>query len=213
MDDMPEGQTGARVDGAGTATDDASDVVDSAGNAIMDAAIRLLADGGLTAFTTDRLAAEARVSKTTIYRRWADKKAIFRAVLDRWGARAEVDDLGDFLVELDQWYADRQAKYNRAGFRLVAASLMEVAAHDLEVGEAMYADRRASWTTMREVLARAIERGEIDDDIDVDHLEQFFLGPIYYRALVDGQELDDATIAAFRRLALSAVGYDPNRTR
>jgi AcrR family transcriptional regulator len=210
---MPEGQTGARVDGAGTATDDASDVVDSAGNAIMDAAIRLLADGGLTAFTTDRLAAEARVSKTTIYRRWADKKAIFRAVLDRWGARAEVDDLGDFLVELDQWYADRQAKYNRAGFRLVAASLMEVAAHDLEVGEAMYADRRASWTTMREVLARAIERGEIDDDIDVDHLEQFFLGPIYYRALVDGQELDDATIAAFRRLALSAVGYDPNRTR
>ena len=210
---MPEAQTGARVDGAGTATDDASDVVDSAGNAIMDAAIRLLADGGLTAFTTDRLAAEARVSKTTIYRRWADKKAIFRAVLDRWGARAEVDDLGDFLVELDQWYADRQAKYNRAGFRLVAASLMEVAAHDLEVGEAMYADRRASWTTMREVLARAIERGEIDDDIDVDHLEQFFLGPIYYRALVDGQELDDATIAAFRRLALSAVGYDPNRTR
>ena len=210
---MPEGQTGAREDGAGTATDDASDVVDSAGDAIMDAAIRLLADGGLTAFTTDRLAAEARVSKTTIYRRWADKKAIFRAVLDRWGARAEVDDLGDFLVELDQWYADRQAKYNRAGFRLVAASLMEVAAHDLEVGEAMYADRRASWTTMREVLARAIERGEIDDDIDVDHLEQFFLGPIYYRALVDGQELDDATIAAFRRLALSAVGYDPNRTR
>ena len=201
------------MDGAGTATGDASDVVDSAGNAIMDAAIRLLADGGLTAFTTDRLAAEARVSKTTIYRRWADKKAIFRAVLDRWGARAEVDDLGDFLVELDQWYADRQAKYNRAGFRLVAASLMEVAAHDLEVGEAMYADRRASWTTMREVLARAIERGEIDDDIDVDHLEQFFLGPIYYRALVDGQELDDATIAAFRRLALSAVGYDPNRTR
>ena len=210
---MPEGRTDARVGGAGTATGDASDVVDSAGNAIMDAAIRLLADGGLTAFTTDRLAAEARVSKTTIYRRWADKKAIFRAVLDRWGARAEVDDLGDFLVELDQWYADRQAKYNRAGFRLVAASLMEVAAHDLEVGEAMYADRRASWTTMREVLARAIERGEIDDDIDVDHLEQFFLGPIYYRALVDGQELDDATIAAFRRLALSAVGYDPNRTR
>ncbi len=210
---MPEGRTDARVGGAGTATGDASDVVDSAGNAIMDAAIRLLADGGLTAFTTDRLAAEARVSKTTIYRRWADKKAIFRAVLDRWGARAEVEDLGDFLVELDQWYADRQAKYNQAGFRPVAASLMEVAAHDPEIGEAMSADRRASWTTMREVLARAIERGEIDDDIDVDHLEQFFLGPIYYRALIDGQELDDATIAAFRRLALSAVGYDPNRTR
>lgn len=34
---------------------------DPAGDAILDAALRLIADGGLTAFTTDRLAAEARV--------------------------------------------------------------------------------------------------------------------------------------------------------
>jgi hypothetical protein len=84
---------------------------------------------------------------------------------------------------------------------------MEVSTHDPEIGAAMAADRRSSWNTMREVLARAIDRGEIDGDIDIDHLEQFFLGPIYYRAVLDGQELDDDTIAAFRRLALAAVGY------
>ena len=182
--------------------------VDPGGDAILDAAIRLLADGGLASFTTDRLASEARVSKTSIYRRWSDKKAIFRAVMDRWGARAVVDDLGDFAAELDQWYADRRATYNAEGFRPVAVSLMEVSTHDPEIGAAMDADRRSSWNTMREVLARAIDRGEIDDDIDIDHLEQFFLGPIYYRAVLDGQELDDDTIAAFRRLALAAVGYD-----
>ena len=182
--------------------------VDPGGEAILDAAIRLLADGGLASFTTDRLASEARVSKTSIYRRWSDKKAIFRAVMDRWGARAVVDDLGDFAAELDQWYADRRATYNAEGFRPVAVSLMEVSTHDPEIGAAMAADRRSSWNTMREVLARAIDRGEIDDDIDIDHLEQFFLGPIYYRAVLDGQELDDDTIAAFRRLALAAVGYD-----
>ena len=182
--------------------------VDPGGEAILDAAIRLLADGGLASFTTDRLASEARVSKTSIYRRWSDKKAIFRAVMDRWGARAVVDDLGDFAAELDQWYADRRATYDAEGFRPVAVSLMEVSTHDPEIGAAMAADRRSSWNTMREVLARAIDRGEIDDDIDIDHLEQFFLGPIYYRAVLDGQELDDDTIAAFRRLALAAVGYD-----
>tara|TARA_B100000809_G_scaffold172520_1_gene169800 strand:- start:734 stop:1321 length:588 start_codon:yes stop_codon:yes gene_type:complete len=182
--------------------------VDPGGDAILDAAIRLLADGGLASFTTDRLASEARVSKTSIYRRWSDKKAIFRAVMDRWGARAVVDDLGDFAAELDQWYADRRATYDAEGFRPVAVSLMEVSTHDPEIGAAMAADRRSSWNTMREVLARAIDRGEIDDDIDIDHLEQFFLGPIYYRAVLDGQELDDDTIAAFRRLALAAVGYD-----
>jgi hypothetical protein len=64
---------------------------------------------------------------------------------------------------------------------------------------------------MREVLARAIDRGEIDGDIDIDHLEQFFLGPIYYRAVLDGQELDDDTIAAFRRLALAHNGPTPQQ--
>ena len=182
--------------------------VDPGGEAILDAAIRLLANGGLASFTTDRLASEARVSKTSIYRRWSDKKAIFRAVMDRWGARAVVDDVGDFAAELDQWYADRRATYKAEGFRAVAVSLMEVSTHDPEIGAAMAADRRSSWSTMREVLARAIDRGEIDGDIDIDRLEQFFLGPIYYRAVLDGQELDDDTIAAFRRLALAAVGYD-----
>ena len=184
---------------------------DPAGDAILDAALRMLADGGLTAFTTDRLASEARVSKTSIYRRWSDKKAIFQAVMEHWGGRAHVEDQGDFAAELDHWYADRQAKYNQPGFRQIAASLLEVSAHDPEVGEAMAADRHATWTTMREILFRAIQRGEIDADIEVEHLEQFFLGPIYYRAVLDGQPLDDSTIADFRRLALAAVGYNQNR--
>jgi len=208
---MPEGRTGARVDVAGAMPGGVSDVSDPAGDAILDAALLLLADGGLSAFTTARLASQARVSKTSIYRRWPDKAAIFRAVMERWGGRAQVEDLGDFVAELDHWYADRQAKYNAAGFRQVAASLLEVAAHDPEVGEALAADRHATWTTMREILGRAIQRGEIDADVDMDHLEQFLLGPIYYRSVLDGQPLDDSSVAAFRRLALAAVGYNPNR--
>ena len=197
-----------RVEDGDGVTDTAPSRGDPAGDAILDAAIRLLADGGLTAFTTARLASEARVSKTSIYRRWSDKKAIFRAVMEHWGGRAHVEDQGDFAAELDLWYADRQAKYNAAGFRQIAASLLEVAAHDADVGEAMAADRRARWTTMREILIRAIQRGEIDADVEIDHLEQFFLGPIYYRAVLDGQPLDDSTIADFRRLVMAAVGYD-----
>jgi AcrR family transcriptional regulator len=198
----------ARVEDGDGVIDTAAVRADPAGDAILDAALRLLADGGLTAFTTDRLASEARVSKTSIYRRWSDKKAVFRAVMQHWGGRAHVEDQGDFAAELDHWYADRQAKYNQAGFRQVAASLLEVAAHDPDVGEAMDADRHATWTTMREILVRAIQRGEIDADVEVGHLEQFFLGRIYYHAVLEGQPLDDSTIADFRRLALAAVGYD-----
>lgn len=186
---------------------------DSAGQSILDSAIRLLADGGLTTFTIDRLASEARVSKTSIYRRWPDKKAIFRAVLDRWGRRAEVADVGDFALELDQWYRDRQSTYNEPGFRQVAASLAELAAHDRDIGAAMAADRHSSWNTVRQILQRAIDRGEITGVVDIEHLEQFFLGPIYYRTLLDGQDLDDDTIETFCRLALVALGYENGKHR
>ena len=73
---------------------------DPGGVAILDAAMRLLADGGLTAFTTDRLAAEAHVSKSSIYRRWPDKKAIFLALMHQWASRAEVEDQGLSLIHI-----------------------------------------------------------------------------------------------------------------
>ncbi len=193
-------------------TDPGSGAVDDpAGVSILDAAMRLLAEGGLTAFTTDRLASMARVSKSSIYRRWPDKKSVFLALMHQWSQRAEVDESGDLRAELAQWYADRQRAYNQPGFREVAASLLELGAHDQEIGEAMAAYRRSSWNTMRGILTRAVERGELPGAIDLEHLEQFFLGPIYFRAVLEGQEIDDATIADFQRLSLAALGLGAGR--
>ena len=181
---------------------------DLGGVAILDAAMRLLADGGLTAFTTDRLAAEARVSKSSIYRRWPDKKAIFLALMHQWASRAEVEDQGGLVPELDQWFADRQRVYNESGFRQVAASLVELSAHDPEIGEALSRYRRSTWNTLREILNRAVDRNEIAEGFDVDHLEQFLLGPIYYRSVLEGLEVDDASLATFRNLSLTALGIE-----
>ena len=181
---------------------------DQGGVAILDAAMRLLADGGLTAFTTDRLAAEASVSKSSIYRRWPDKKAIFLALMHQWASRAEVEDHGGLVPELDQWFADRQRVYNESGFRQVAASLVELSAHDPEIGEALGRYRRSTWNTLREILNRAVDRDEIADGFDVDHLEQFLLGPMYYRSVLEGLEVDDASVSAFRNLSLTALGFE-----
>lgn len=179
---------------------------DPAGASILDAAMRLLAEGGLTAFTTDRLASTARVSKSSIYRRWPDKQSIFLALMKQWGQRAEVDETGDLRAEMAQWYADRQRTYNSPGFREVSASLVELAAHDREIDEVLGAYRRSTWNTMRGILKRAIDRGEIAAGEDLERIEQFFLGPLYFRAVLEGQEIDDVTMADFQRLALAAVG-------
>ncbi|MDG2426781.1 MAG: TetR/AcrR family transcriptional regulator [Acidimicrobiales bacterium] len=190
-----------------SASDSASD---PAGAAILGAAVRILADGGLSAFTTDRLAAEARVSKTSIYRRWPDKKAIFRAVLSYWVRRAEVEDVGHLGRELEAWYADRQGEYNTPGWRAITTSVSELATHDPDIGEAMAVDRRATWNTLRHILQRAIGRGDISGEFDIDHLEQFLIGPIHYLGVLDDQPIDDEAIKTFRLLAIRALGYqDP----
>ena len=67
-----------------TGSPGADSLDDPAGASILDAAMRLLAEGGLAAFTTDRLASTARVSKSSIYRRWPDKKSIFLALMKQW---------------------------------------------------------------------------------------------------------------------------------
>ena len=42
----------------------------------------------------------------------------------------------------------------------------------------------------------------------MDHLEQFLLGPIYYRSVLEGLEVDDASLATFRNLSLTALGIE-----
>ncbi|MBJ32175.1 MAG: hypothetical protein CL466_12340 [Acidimicrobiaceae bacterium] len=180
---------------------------DDAGAQILDAAVRMLAYGGLSGFTIDRLAAEARVSKTSIYRRWPDKMAIFRAVMGYWGRRAEVSDVGHLGRELQAWYVDRQAFYNGPGWRAVAASVMELAAHAPEIGEAMAAYQRATWDTLRRILQRGIDRGDLDEGLDLDLLEQFLIGPIYYRGILGGLEITDEVVDGFLHLVLRALGY------
>ena len=207
-DDDSVKTVGAAAPTTGGEADRSRDGTDDPGGAqILDAAVRMLADGGLSGFTTDRLAAEARVSKTSIYRRWPDKMAIFLAVMGHWGRRAQVSDVGHLGRELESWYADRQALYNTPGWRAVAASVMELATHDTEIGEAMADDRRATWNTLRGILQRGIDRGDLSPDLDVDLLEQFMVGPIYYRGILEGQEITDEAVEGFLSLAVRPLGY------
>jgi len=89
----------------------------------------------------------------------------------------------------------------------VASSVMELASHDTDIGEAMAADRRATWNTLQRILQRGIDRGDLGPDFDVELLEQFLLGPLYYRGILDGQEITDEATAAFLQLAIRALGY------
>ncbi len=173
--------------------------------AILDAAEVLLADRGVAGFTTDALAAEARVSKSTIYNRWSSKDEIYVALVDHAVGAAQVDDMGSLEAEIEAWFADRVALYETRGFRRITASLIEVASHNRDVDLAMARTQTHDHNTIMQIIERAQDRGEVDPAWDVSLLKEFFLGPITYRFLLDAGPMDAAVVEQLRRLALTAL--------
>jgi hypothetical protein len=74
-------------------------------------------------------------------------------------------------------------------------SLVDAAARDPELArlhsEAV-AERRRPLT---DVLERGIERGELPADLDIDHAVAVLAGPLFYRAMVSRERLDEDVVA------------------
>jgi AcrR family transcriptional regulator len=105
--------------GPGRPRDGANDV------AILDATERLLGRRGYEAMTVDQVAAEAGVSKPTIYLRYRSKRDLVAAMIDRLRPPLPDESTGSVardlvaLIEMEREWVDRH------GLRIVAAVLLE----------------------------------------------------------------------------------------
>jgi AcrR family transcriptional regulator len=161
--------------------------------AILDAANELLEERGFVDLTMDEVAQRAGVSKPTIYRRWPTKGTlVFEAFSGDFLARQPVPNTGtfrgDFLAALRAW--TRLVKGTVTG-RTLTGLLAEVQ-RDPELAE-VWRERfigpvRAQHRTMVE---RAVERGEISADTDLDVVLDLLYGPAYHRLLQSHLPLSD----------------------
>jgi AcrR family transcriptional regulator len=158
---------------------------ESAHRAILAAANRLLEQIGFHDLSVEAIAAEAGVSKATIYRWWPNKAAVVMdAFLAATGpqlsfppdlpARESVRAQMRTLVDV----------FNAGAGRTVAALLGEAQA-DPDLAEAF----RARWianrrTIAREILAHGIATGELRPDCDLEVALDSLYGPLYFRLLV-----------------------------
>jgi AcrR family transcriptional regulator len=128
----------------------------------------------------ERVAASARVNKTTVYRRWPNRRALVTAAVARMSTRfrdVPLPDTGnlenDLVLAFTLRFAFGRRLEGRAWARLLAErQSSEVAAI---IGEALR-ERGGEWKVM---VQRAIQRGELPAGTDAD----FLLGLI--RSVVD----------------------------
>jgi AcrR family transcriptional regulator len=162
--------------------------------AILAAAMELLLAQGLRAMSMDEVAERAGVSKATIYRWWDSKDLLaLDALSAEWapGRAAERDTgslRGDLLAQFRPWLR----QLNEKPFGRVIAGLIAQAQTDPEFAvlyrEHFVQPRRDA---TRPMLLRAIERGEIAPDTDLDVALDLLYGPIYHRLLHGHAPLND----------------------
>jgi AcrR family transcriptional regulator len=167
---------------------------EAARRAILDAAAELMLAHGLTEVTMDAVAERAGVSKATIYRWWPTKESLALDALHAEWAAAQPDARdtgtlrGDLLALLRPWA--RRAG-SRPYARIIAGLITQAHADPAFAAEYHQRFVEPRREQARAVFRRAIDRGEIPPETDIEVALDMIYGPFYHRLLHRHAPLND----------------------
>ncbi len=148
--------------------------------AILQAALSGLSDLGYDRLTMDEIAARARASKNTIYRRWSSKASLVVDAVLSWReqvAPTTVADTGSLEGDLEAMAAAAQDFDESADQQLgVIVGLIGAAWRDAELMTALSGLFEVPRQIVLEVLTRAVERGEVIEECDIELIADALIG-------------------------------------
>ncbi len=169
----------------------------SVDDAIAKATRALLAERGFAGMSVESVARRAGVGKPAIYRRFRDKSELVASAVSRQLPRLEPPDLGDARAEL--WRAVQQGlpADGPAYVGLIGGLIAEQGRHP----ELIRAFRDSILLPRRETVKRIVERGrqrgEIRSDIDPDTAVDLMAGPFLARVFAGLETGAEWRAAAF----------------
>ncbi|UMG93143.1 TetR/AcrR family transcriptional regulator [Nocardioides sp. TF02-7] len=156
---------------------------------ILEATLEVLGESGYDRLTMDAVAARAKASKATLYRRWNGKAAL---VIDALCSHKEweedrVPDTGSLADDLRGAFCGMGGLTDVNTLAVLGAVLTAIG-RDGEFAEAFRRDFIApKEAASRRIFERAVERGEISADVDLDIIVPALPGIILHRALFLGE--------------------------
>lgn len=185
---------------------------------ILDAALEVLAETGYDGMTIDMVAARAKAGKATLYRRWPSKSEL---VLDAVACMkaADIDhsrlpDTGTLRGDLIAMIKAPSIKDGEKKLK-VMAGLISMLSRNPELADAANAaivEPRASAT--RILMRRAVERGEISADSDIETLSLISSSMAAYRVLILRTPVDrEFLLSLIDGVVLPAVGLGRQREK
>jgi len=163
---------------------------------ILQAALEILTEVGFDKLTMDAVAARAKASKATLYRRWSGKVQLVIEALHHTKTQEDHED-----VDTGSLRGDLQASYCGMGGLddpqtvSVMSAVVTAVARDPEFAEAFRRDIIGpKLDSTKSIWQRARERGEIRDDVDLSLIEPALAGVVLHRVFVLGETPDQNLI-------------------
>ena len=173
--------------------------------AIIRATTALLTDEGYASLTVSKVAARARASKSTIYRRWPTKEHLVIEAFNRWPPLTP-HDKGDVLSDLVDLFRQFLRILHRPPSNAIMPTLVAERAHNpalAAVFDPLMQRRRDPAYT---VLNRAIERGELPRDTDLELAVDALMGFTVLRMYFIPGNLSMTSIRKFLVVLLRGLG-------
>lgn len=177
----------------------------AAEQAILKATLKILSEGGYPALTIDRVAATARASKTTIYRRWKTKEHLVLAVFDQLPMAVPV--AGPSLeADLIALFGQFSKIMHDSPLRGVLPMLTAECIDNPSLSAALIKVNDQRREPIRHVLRHAIGRGELPPDTDIELAIDVIQGAIAIRLYFLLDRLSEEWIRGLVRLLLDGIG-------
>ncbi|ASA21772.1 TetR/AcrR family transcriptional regulator [Paenibacillus donghaensis] len=169
---------------------------------ILKASYELLFEEGFGAVTVEKIAERAGVSKATIYKWWPNKAAVVMdGFLSDVAERLPLPDTGSVFQDIVN-HATVLVRYLTSREGKVLAELAGEAQFDPGLAEAYrsryFQPRRRE---AGQLLQRGMDRGELPAKLDIGLSIDLIYGPIFYRLLLTGEQLDDAYVQSLVQAA------------
>lgn len=185
--------------------------------AILEGVMRLIEDGvPLADLSIERIARTAGVGKATIYRRWSNKEDLFADVL-RAGEPKDPELPGtsvrDDLVVLVE-------ALRRRGLASRSSAMLHNVYAQMKSSPKLWAAYHATVVAPRrrlalEVLRRGQENGELRQDLDLELMNDIFVGPMLVRTVMHpdrtleedlAERIVDAVLEGLRPVSSGSAG-------
>ena len=178
--------------------------------AIVKATLELLVEVGYQRLTMEEVQRRAGVGKATIYRHWTSKAELVKEAVQNFSAELPVPDTGSLAEDYAAVARAALALAKDRNVALLMPRLLSETSGDPElhgIFSAQLVEPRRR--VLRTVLERAQQRGELRRDLDLELVIDMLVGPIIYRFIITGGDLEPAAAQAPRVLEALLAGLSP----